>query len=1584
MKFLANKSRLGLLLALSLVTSGSLLAAPFDRTWNVKQPDGRVVQVHGQGDDFSANMEVGGYTVICDLKTKFYVYATRTVDGKLESSGLVAGRDNPASLNLMQHLRPDAAILKAERLERYTRWDEATMSSSRWKARKTATTLTLAPLLTTVAGPIFAPPSQTTLGNKVGLCLLVDFSDDSATISQANIDAFCNGDNYTGYGNNGSVKEYFFDVSNQRLTYNNIVTVYLRVPHPKTFYNNPVTTNAANQLVKDAIDALKALPNYQDEIWPQMQTLTVDGGGSVVACNVYYAGHPDVGWAQGLWPHSWSLYQVGAQSLGPGVSVYKYQMTDIGDQLTLGTFCHENGHMLCDYPDIYDYGYDSTGGAGAFCLMNSGGHGVNPVKPCAYLRMHSGWLDAVDLATVPDYQLTLTISDTSVYKYTKPTATTEYYLFENRQRSGRDANIPGSGIAIWHCDELGDKDDQRYAYNTAHENYEVQLMQADNLWHLNKYSNSGEQQDLYYAGNISAGYQNEFFDESAPSSRWWDGSLSDLFVGDFSIPGESMTMSLTRLPDEIASQSPLPEGRVGNPYWFQFLTVANKEGNIWSVVNPVTLPPGLTLAPSGLLSGVPTVAGTNFFDIVVAGRSPITTTNTFELVILPAYTAPYTEGFNGVMEAPRTGWNQESVSNTVPWRTRYGSPSERPLRPFEGDKNAYLGIYNDNGSATLSNHITRLISPMIQFAPTAREARISFAYYLEDRNTILKDSFKIYYKTAWSNEWTGPVATYEATAPLWLEHHVILPESAAGKGIYFAIEGYALGGHGVSLDDIRIDDPVPTLQISTPSPLNPALCGTNYTLASPFVTLQSVGGYTNGSGQTSYAYALVGGSLLPPGFTLTTNGLIIGRWDIPVVVTSFDVEVTDLVSGAKATNTLAFAVEYLRAPILQENFLTSNGSLPSGWTIEYVANRVDWQIGRPGGKDGISPPSAAQSDSQYAFFFGTPSIGTYMVSKLVSPVFDLTQMPNNSRLIFWHFMQKWSGQDELRVYYRNVTGAPWTRLAVYTNNVTSWTQRTIQLPLPSRTYQIAFEGSARSGYGVCVDSVSITDDASAPIILTRDTLPSGFENFNYQTQLQAVGGTPPYQWTVVSNALPRGLVLDPNTGVISGKPVGSTQTVFRVAVTGWDNKASTNIFYLNILPPGFIPYVERFNETTLPSGWEQTIVSGTSTWQSVSGTYNDYPSPYHYPSLPVSESNNLCLWAKVPQIHSAAVITPPINLGGCSNTTVSFNLAMRQYNGSKDNQDWLTVSYRAHETGEWKTLVAYDSTYFSSSNAVLFSHWTNKTFALPEPTATYRLKFEGVTKGGCGICIDDLIVFGERTAPPLVITTPDPLPAGTNGVIYPNVTLAAMGGTALPYTWRIVTSDIFPPGLTLNPTNGVISGTPTQYGLYTFGVTVQDPNSVTTTQMYSLRIWSGTLTPYQEWIQHYYPVSGSYPGDGVDSGDGIPNLIKYGMGLDPTIQNTGVYILGGLTNATGVPSVADGNYLYFVYRRSLTATDLDFFVTGKTNLADSADLWTTNNIVQLTPWGVGQTGVWSWVTNFHTTPTTNAPQRFLRLEVQLK
>ena len=299
-------------------------------------------------------------------------------------------------------------------------------------------------------------------------------------------------------------------------------------------------------LITDAINAMKALTNYTTDILPTFSALTVDGSSRVVACNVFFAGANSGVWSYGLWPHSWVL--ASSVDLGNGKKVYKYQITNIGTSLSLGTFCHENGHMLCGFPDIYDYDYDSTGGAGMFCLMNSGGSGGNPVQVCAYLKRAAGWATTVTLTS--NSVLTASVSSSGTdfnkfYRYAKPGVSTEYFLVENRQKSGRDANLPASGVAIWHVDELGDKDNQSTNFNTSHLNYEVSLMQADNLWHFQRDVNCGDSKDLYYLGNTATGYANRFSDATSPSARWWSGASSGLSFHHFSASGSTMTFSVS-------------------------------------------------------------------------------------------------------------------------------------------------------------------------------------------------------------------------------------------------------------------------------------------------------------------------------------------------------------------------------------------------------------------------------------------------------------------------------------------------------------------------------------------------------------------------------------------------------------------------------------------------------------------------------------------------------------------------------------------------------------------------------------------------------------------------------------------------------------------------------------------------------------------------------------------------------------------------------------------------------------------------------------------------------------------------------
>src|SRR5262249_45629527 len=79
---------------------------------------------------------------------------------------------------------------------------------------------------------------------------------------------------------------------------------------------------------------------------------------------------------------------------------------------------------------------------------------------------------------------------------------------------------------------------------------------------------------------------------------------------------------------------------------------------------------------------------------------------------------------------------------------------------------------------------------------------------------------------------------------------------------------------------------------------------------------------------------------------------------------------------------------------------------------------------------------------------------------------------------------------------------------------------------------------------------------------------------------------------------------------------------------------------------------------------------------------------------------------------------------------------------------------------------------------------------------------------------------------------------GTQYTAYPNTPVNATGGAA-PLTWSIA-SGALPTGLSIASATGIISGTPTVTGPYTFTVRVTDQNGATaTSQSFTVTISAG-------------------------------------------------------------------------------------------------------------------------------------------------
>jgi M6 family metalloprotease-like protein len=500
----------------------------FDEEFTFYQPDGTELRVRGSGDENSAIFEtLDGYTVVKNPVSGFYEYAIQTEDGnEIRPLGVQANAVAASSLNLQKGLRPSSESLRSSALAP----SRLPPSPMRWEVRREERRNALRAARSADILP--APPQRTTVGDFVGLCLLVQFPDVAGTISRDEVERYCNRPNYNGFGNNGSVFDYYRDVSNGKLNFTHVVAPYYTAKNKREYYTNPAIPygTRAQELIREAL-AFHSNNHFD------FSRLTADDSQFIYATSVFYAGTRINGWSEGLWPHAHHLNS--AVELAPGRSAFDYQITDMTNELKLGTFCHELGHLLCDFPDLYDKKPFKSSAIGAYCLMCAGGNAdqKNPTQISAYLKHAAGWIDNLtDMEPGTQIELRADQNDFAVFR--KNAA--EYFIIENRAKVRRDGALPDQGLAIWHVDELGDNSNEDMKPS---KHFECSLKQADGKNNLEKGQGQGDDGDLYHAG-----HKDEFSDETKPSSRWWDGTSSGLHVRGISDTGIKMSFSVAPKP----------------------------------------------------------------------------------------------------------------------------------------------------------------------------------------------------------------------------------------------------------------------------------------------------------------------------------------------------------------------------------------------------------------------------------------------------------------------------------------------------------------------------------------------------------------------------------------------------------------------------------------------------------------------------------------------------------------------------------------------------------------------------------------------------------------------------------------------------------------------------------------------------------------------------------------------------------------------------------------------------------------------------------------------------------------------------
>ncbi|HEX3030365.1 MAG TPA: M6 family metalloprotease domain-containing protein [Clostridia bacterium] len=512
--------------SLIILLSINAYASPYlNKSFYLKQPDNTKVEVKVSGDEYYQDVEsVDGYTLCRDPKTGWICYAVLSNDGmEYISSGEIYKGSARINAKAASNSNSNSSPSKHMRIKPESINNKRDIAKKQLLKCKNNVENSLGAVSSPTGGKQFAAAQAAPLaGNVTGLTILVNFPNESSTISKANITDMINKAGYTGYYNNGSVRDYFYDISGGSMTYTNSVNGFYTAKHPKSYYNDTSVPYAqrAVELVTEALQWLDSTGfNYA--------TLTTDSRKKILAVNILYAGDPDVGWGEGIWPHQgWVNFSA------DGVSTYMYEISNIGNDLSIGTFCHENGHMICDYPDLYDY-TGSTNGCGMYSIMSYSENGKNPPPPDPFCRnIISGWNSTSVLNNVTEGATVTALANPkgaqNVYRW-NGSYSDEYFLIENIRKAGRYSDFPDEGLLIWHVDEDGDNSDNTKPFM-------VVVEQSDGLNQLERRINYGADSDLFHAG-----YKTVFNDDTIPSAKWHNNTNSGIKISNIGAIGDAMT-----------------------------------------------------------------------------------------------------------------------------------------------------------------------------------------------------------------------------------------------------------------------------------------------------------------------------------------------------------------------------------------------------------------------------------------------------------------------------------------------------------------------------------------------------------------------------------------------------------------------------------------------------------------------------------------------------------------------------------------------------------------------------------------------------------------------------------------------------------------------------------------------------------------------------------------------------------------------------------------------------------------------------------------------------------------------------------
>jgi hypothetical protein len=463
------------------------------------------------------------------------------------------------------------------------------------------------------------------------------------------------------------------------------------------------------------------------------------------------------------------------------------------------------------------------------------------------------------------------------------------------------------------------------------------------------------------------------------------------------------------------------------------------------------------------------------------------------------------------------------------------------------------------------------------------------------------------------------------------------------------------------------------------------------------------------------------------------------------------------------------------------------------------------------------------------------------------------------------------------------------------------------LSINATTGVISGTPTASGTFNVTVaDKDSFGDVATKPYTFTINpgvaisgpsALPDWTINRDYPgTAIIGTGGTTPYTWTYAN--LPPGMSIDSN-GVVGGTPTATGTFTPTITVTDAFGSAATQNFTINIhTPPKITGPASLPDWTANSSGYPNPTMAGANGTTAYAWSASGLPV-----GLTINGGSGLI--SGTPTTAGTYNVTVTLkDAAGAVDTksyTVTINpapgIATSALPNGEQNQPYNFTLTPSPGTPPYTWSVGNGGNGLPAGLSLNTS--TGVISGTPTTANTYTPKITITDSTNAKASQTYNLVIAQAVA----ITGPSSLTNWTINRDYPGTAITATNGVS-PFVWS---SSGLPSGLTINPSTGVVSGTPAATGTFNATVTVTDAAGGTALRAYTFVI---NANPVISTSSLPSPVQGVAYSTTINATLGTPfpgglyNWVVSGLpvGSGLSISST-TGVLSGTSNLTGTFSI---------------------------------------------------------------------------------